>query len=96
MLKSTFKRDLDALPQETALVIRFTELVLAHDPGADALREEIVAMWGERALVSLAMAISATRIYPTLKYVLGYGKACARITVDQHSVSPIPAMPFLL
>ena len=84
-------RDLAALPPETVLAVRFTELVLAHDPAADDLRDEIVARWGENALISLALVISSSRIYPTLKYALGYGKACARIDVGRQSVSPVRA-----
>ena len=37
---------------------------------------------GRRALVSLAFAITAARIYPTVKYALGHGKACMRVVVD--------------
>ena len=37
--------------------------------------------WGRRALVSLAFAIHCARIYPTVKYALGHGKACMRIVV---------------
>src|SRR5580692_633717 len=34
-----------------------------------------------RAVVSLAFAITAARIYPTVKYALGHGKACTRVVV---------------
>ena len=37
--------------------------------------------WGRLALVSLGFAITAARIYPTVKYALGHGKACMRIVV---------------
>jgi hypothetical protein len=40
-----------------------------------------VKRWGRRALVSLALAITAARIYPTVKYALGHGKACMRVVV---------------
>jgi hypothetical protein len=41
-----------------------------------------VKRWGRLALISLAFAITAARIYPTVKYALGHGKACMRIVVD--------------
>lgn len=85
------ERNFDRLPEETAMVIRFTELALAHDPAADDYRDRIVARWGEKALVSLAMVISTTRVFPTLKYVLGHGKACSRISVGDNSVPAIRA-----
>jgi hypothetical protein len=34
---------------------RFAQALLRHDPSADSLREEIVARWGRRALVSRVM-----------------------------------------
>jgi hypothetical protein len=55
---------------------------------ADELRDEIVQRWGKRALVSLAFAITASRLYPTLKYALGHGRACQRIVVAGEPVAP--------
>ena len=70
-----------AMPPDVALVWKFTRATLAHDAAADQYREEIVKRWGRRALVSLAFAITASRIYPTVKYALGHGKACMRVMV---------------
>jgi len=63
------------------LAFRFARATLAHDPEADAHREEIERRWGKRALVSLAFAIAAGRVYPTVKYALGHGRSCRRLTV---------------
>jgi hypothetical protein len=71
----------DGMPPDVALVWRFTRATLAHDDAADGYRDAIVKRWGTRALVSLAFAITAARIYPTVKYVLGHGKACTRVVV---------------
>ena len=70
-----------AMPPDVALVWRFTRATLAHDAAADDYREVIVERWGPRALISLAFAITAARIYPTVKYALGHGKACMRVVV---------------
>ena len=70
-----------AMPPDVALVWQFTRATLAHDAAADEYREAIVKRWGRRALVSLAFAITAARIYPTVKYALGHGKACMRVVV---------------
>jgi hypothetical protein len=32
-------------------------------------------------LVSLSFAMLSARMYPTLKYALGYGKSCTRLTI---------------
>ena len=41
--------------------------------------------WGKRALVSLAFAVTGARIFPTLKYAMGHGRACTRVTVGGKS-----------
>ncbi len=80
--------DLAKLPEGTALVARFTELVLAHDPDADELRERIRALWGSKGLIAIAYSISSSRVYPALKYALGYGHACSRVQINEHTLVP--------
>jgi len=73
--------DTSAMSAEVALGAEFARAVLARTPAADDLREQIVARWGQRALVSIAFAITMSRFYPTLKYALGHGRACQRVVV---------------
>jgi len=70
------------MPPDVALAWRFTRATLDHDLSADQYRDEIVQRWGQRAVVSLAFAIVTARLYPTVKYAMGHGKACTRIVVD--------------
>ena len=88
IVRAIVDRDLNKLSEDTALVVRFTELVLAHNPEADDLREEILALWGTEGLIAIAYSISSCRVYPALKYTLGYGKACSRIRVNDSSLVP--------
>jgi hypothetical protein len=81
-LKAIVSGDLSAMPYDAALAVRFTRATLAHDPAADALREDVVGRWGKRGLISLAFAITSARMFPTLKYALGHGQACMRVTVS--------------
>jgi hypothetical protein len=69
------------MPPDVALAWRFTRATLDHDPSADQYRDEIIRRWGPRAVVSLAFAIVTARLYPTVKYAMGHGKACIRIVV---------------
>jgi len=87
VLRAVLTDDPDAMPPEVRLVWNFTRATLAHDAAADEYREEIVKRWGRRALVSLAFAITASRIYPTVKYALGHGKACTRVVVGGTPVT---------
>jgi alkylhydroperoxidase family enzyme len=97
VLRAVLADDPDAMPPEVALVWNFTRATLAHDAAADEYREAIIEHWGRRALVSLAFAITAARIYPTVKYALGHGKACTRVVVGgtpvvfDHGRVPAPA-----
>ena len=86
VLRALLADDLSSMPPEVALVWRFTRATLAHDPLADEYRDVIVELWGRRALVSLAFAITAARIYPTVKYAMGHGKACMRVVVGDTPV----------
>jgi hypothetical protein len=81
VLRAILAGDRAGMGETAALAYDFAQAVLAHDPEADALREEIVKRWGEKALVALALTTTTARMYPTLKYGLGYGKACTKVTV---------------
>jgi alkylhydroperoxidase family enzyme len=81
VLKAVLARDETGMTSDAALGFGFAEAVLAHEPRADRLREEIVRRWGQRALVSLGFAIAAARVFPTVKYALGHGQSCTRVTV---------------
>jgi hypothetical protein len=80
-LRAILAGDVAAMPEGVALAFRFAQAALAHDPEADALREQVVARWGRKGLISLAFAITGSRLFPTLKYALGHGRACTRVTV---------------
>src|SRR5262245_61855515 len=86
VLRAVLTDNPEAMPPDVILVWRFTRATLAHDPVADEYRDAIVKRWGRLGLLSLAFAITASRIYPTVKYALGHGKACMRILVGSTPV----------
>jgi hypothetical protein len=81
LIRAIVNRDSSAMTPDAALGFRFTVATLAHDMAADAYREEIERRWGKHGLLSLAFVIASTRVFPTVKYALGHGKACQRIIV---------------
>ena len=87
VLRAIAAGDVDALPPDAAIGVRFARAVLAHAPEADELRAEIVARWGKPAAITLAFAITASRLYPTVKYALGHGHACRRLRVGGADVA---------
>jgi len=81
VLRAIVARDFAAMPDEVALVVRFTDATLRHAPEADALREDVIRRFGKRSLTTLAFTILRARMYSTLKYALGHGRACMRLTI---------------
>lgn len=77
-----------AMPDDVRLAVQFARAALAHDSAADDLREAIARRWGPRAVVSLAFALTTARMYPTLKYALGFGKTCQRVVVAGETIAP--------
>lgn len=81
-----------AMGEEAAIAWRFARASLARDlTAADAARDAVVTRFGERGLVALSLALTASRMYPTLKYALGYGRACSRLTVAGEPARRAPA-----
>jgi len=82
VLRAILAGDEAAMGPDAALAWRFAQASLARDMEAcDPLREAIVRRWGEKGLVALSLALTTARMYPTLKYALGHGKACSKVTV---------------
>jgi hypothetical protein len=81
-LRAILAGDDRTMTPDSTIGFRFAHAVIRRDIGeADTLRAEIVKRWGRRALVSLAMAISTSIVFPNLKYALGHGRACAQVRV---------------
>jgi hypothetical protein len=81
VLRAILTEDPEAMPDDAALAWRFTRAAIDHDPAVNHYRQEITKRWGPRAVVSLAFAMVASRTYPTVKYAMGHGQACARVVV---------------
>jgi hypothetical protein len=82
-----------AMGEDAALAYRFARASVARDmEAADPLRDQIIARWGEKAVVAIGLALTTARMYPTLKYALGHGKACSRVIVAGAPVRRIEAL----
>ena len=91
VIRAVVNREPGAMSADAALGFRFAMSTLAHDMAADEYREEIERRWGKHALVSLAFVIASARVFPTVKYALGHGKACQRIVVA-GAATPAPRL----
>lgn len=93
VLRAILAGDEAAMGPDAALAWRFARASLARDLEAvEPLREEVVRRWGEAGLVALGLSLMTARMYPTLKYALGYGKACSRVTVAGEA-APVAHLP---
>ena len=92
ILRAIVVRDFKKMPYDVALAARFTEATLRHGPEADDLREEVVHQFGKRGLIALAFAMLSARMYPTLKYALGHGRACTRLAVGGETLPVLRAL----
>lgn len=90
ILRAIIAGDEAAMGETAALGYRFARASLARDMATcDPLRDEIVRRWGDKALVAISLGIVASRMYPTLKYAMGYGKTCSRVQIGGETVAPL-------
>jgi hypothetical protein len=87
VLRAVLTDDVTAMPKEVELAWRFARATLAHDSAADGYRREIIKLWGPRAVVTLAFAMTTARMYPTVKYAMGHGQICSRVVVGGTPVA---------
>ncbi|QUD89919.1 hypothetical protein [Phenylobacterium montanum] len=82
VLRAILAGDVAAMGENAALGYGFARAVLDKRlDEADVMREAVVRKWGHKGLVALSLALTTARMYPTLKYALGHGKACSRVIV---------------
>lgn len=83
VLRAILAGDEAGMGPDAALAYNFARASLARDlERADPLRDEVVRRWGRKGLVALGLALTTARMYPTLKYALGHGRACSRVVVE--------------
>lgn len=87
-LSRLVRGEVKALDADTRLGVEFARAVAERSPDAGFYGQVIVERWGRRALASLALAVTAARIFPTLKVALGHGASCARLRVGDQTLVP--------
>lgn len=88
VLAAILAGDGEAMGPDAGLAFGFARASLARDlESSEDLRAEIVARWGQKGLAAIALALAAARVYPTVKYALGHGKTCSRVTVGGRAVA---------
>lgn len=88
VLAAILEGDGEAMGPDAGLAFGFARASLARDlESTDDLRAEVVARWGDKGLAAIVLALAAARVYPTVKYALGHGRTCSRVTVRARTVA---------
>jgi AhpD family alkylhydroperoxidase len=86
IIRAAVTGDADAMDERTGAAYAFARAVCAHDVLSEDLRPKLVEWWGEAGVAELALAIAASRLFPTLKRGLGHGQTCQRVTVGHETL----------
>lgn len=82
LVRAVLTGDEASMSDDAQLAWRFARASLAKDvAGLEPHRLEILERWGSKGLTAVALSIMVGRMYPTLKYPLGYGHPCESVTV---------------
>ncbi|TPV92816.1 MAG: hypothetical protein B7733_23790 [Myxococcales bacterium FL481] len=87
-LRAIVAGDWEPLPTDLARCARFADALAHRRPELDDLRDQVRASFGRAGLVTLAYAVMAASLYPTLKYALGHGQACSKIRIGDLRIAP--------
>ena len=83
VVRAVVRGDLDGIPEPSRMLADFALAVLRGEARADELREQVLERHGRDVLVAIAFALTTTKMYPTVKRVLGYAHSCTRVKVGQ-------------
>ena len=82
VIQAVLDRRIADLPESLADVYHFAESVVTAAGDDDQYRERLLKVFGEEALVELAMAIAFARVFPIVKRALGHAKSCSVVTIQ--------------
>lgn len=88
VLRAIVAGDRQAMSADVRLAYDLACATASRDASCTELSRQARRRWGARGLMSLAYAMVLGQSYPTIKYALGHGHACERITVGGVAMAP--------
>jgi alkylhydroperoxidase family enzyme len=82
VLKAALAGDIKALPESLGDVYRFAEAVASRNGEEETYRESLRKVFGDEAMIELALAIALCQTFPILKRGLGHAKSCSLVKVE--------------
>jgi hypothetical protein len=80
-IEAVLRRDVKAMTPSVVLGFRFADAVVRRSLDDEACRDAVRARWGDKGVIDLAMGLQLGRMFPMIKYALGYAKECRRVSV---------------
>ena len=78
---------LQALDADAAVTHAFATAWARRDSDLPARRDALRQRFGEHGLATLALALTASRMFPQLKAALGHAQACSLLHLGEHRVA---------
>src|SRR5262245_41923094 len=82
VLKAALTGKLEDLPESLRDVYQFADAVAARTGEEETYRERLLKVFGEEAMVELALAIALCQTFPILKRGLGHAKSCSLVKIE--------------
>jgi alkylhydroperoxidase family enzyme len=82
VLKAALGGKVEELPESLRDVYRFAQAVVTASGDENEYRDRLRKVFGDEAVVELALAIAMSQVFPTLKRGLGHAKSCSVVKVD--------------
>ncbi len=82
VLKAALAGKVEELPESLRDVYRFAQAVAARTGEEDSYRERLRKVFGEEAVIELALAIATCQVFPILKRSLGHARSCSLVKVE--------------
>lgn len=73
-----------AMTEDIRLGFAYASNVINHTPEAAQYIQTIERRWGKQAIFCLAMAVAVARVFPMVKYGVGHGQTCMRVSVGKQ------------
>jgi hypothetical protein len=87
-IEAVLRRDSGRMRPDVALGFHFADAIVHRSADDEVHREAVRARWGDKGVIDLTMT-QMGRLFPMVKWALGYAKECRRVTVAGHQVDVI-------
>lgn len=85
-ISAVLERRFEDMSPDTTLGARFAEAVIARDPAAEEIRDQVRGRWGEEGVATLSLALAIGRVFPMLKNAMGYARECRPVEIGDRQV----------